>query len=84
VELNRMLLELERRAKEFTDSCLILGMRCRRCETCAYPEPCRHPESLVPASEAYGIQIMNTMEEAGITGYYDGQTIVCFGLAFFR
>jgi len=84
-ELNRMILDLCRRLEECTESLLPLGMRCRRCADCACPkEPCRHPETLLPATEAFGIHIMNTMEQEGITGFYDGQTIVCFGIIFFR
>lgn len=44
----------------------------------------RHPESLLHATEGYGIHIMNTMEQEGIMGYYDGQTTVCFGLIFLQ
>lgn len=83
-EMNRMINELCRTLQEEGMELLPLGMRCRRCEICACPEsPCRNPETLLPATEAYGIHIMNTMEQENITGYYDGQTIVCFGVAFF-
>lgn len=84
-EMNTMILKLAEQLKPYTKDLLPLGMRCRRCEKCACPEePCRHPESLLHATEGYGIHIMNTMEQEGITGYYDGQTIVCFGLIFLQ
>ncbi len=84
-EMNTMILKLAEQLKPYTKDLLPLGMRCRRCEKCACPEEhCRHPESLLHATEGYGIHIMNTMEQEGITGYYDGQTIVCFGLIFLQ
>lgn len=85
-ELNRMISELAPEiARLLPDqNVLPLGIRCRRCEECAAPDaPCRHPETMLPATESYGIHIMNTMETHEITGYYDGQTIVCFGIIFF-
>lgn len=82
-EMNGMLLDLTEQLKPHTKDQLPLGMRCRRCPKCTCPDiPCRHPETLLHATEGYGIHIMNTMEQEGITGYYDGQTIVCFGLIF--
>ena len=81
LELNRMLLELGEQMQAELPEHMALGMVCRRCEKCTCPDaPCRHPENMVTASEAYGVHIMNTMEKEGITGYYDGTTIVCFGV----
>lgn len=85
-ELNRMINELAPEIAGLLDNqeVLPLGIRCRRCEECAAPnQKCRHPETMLPATESYGIQIMNTMDKHGITGYYDGQTIVCYGIIFF-
>ena len=83
VELNGMIETLCDTLLEHELKVLPLGMRCRRCEVCACPDaPCRHPETMLFATESFGIHIMNTMEAEGITGYYDNQTIVCFGMVF--
>lgn len=82
VEHNKITLQM---AKELGEDCLPLGIRCRRCEKCGWPnEECRHKESMLPATESYGIHIMETMEKHGITGFYDSQTVVCFGILFFN
>lgn len=82
-EMNAMILQLSKELEPYVKDILPLGMTCRRCEQCSYPnEQCRYPEALLPAIEGYGIHIINTMEQEGITGYYDGQTIVCFGIIF--
>lgn len=84
VELNAMILRMTEELKKVTKEVFPMGMRCRKCESCSYPNPCRHPESMLPATESFGIHIMNTMEKEGITGYYDGQTIVCFGIVYLK
>lgn len=82
-EMNGMLKSLAEELEQEGIGAFPLGMRCRRCEKCGCPDvPCRNPETMLSATEAYGIHIMNTMEQHGITGYYDGQTIVCFGVVF--
>lgn len=41
------------------------GGYCRRCAACARPEglPCRHPQLVRPALEAYGFDVCRTLDE---------------------
>jgi predicted metal-binding protein len=84
MEHNRITLQMTEALKEDVTDILPLGVRCRRCERCAWPEAaCRHPETLLPSTESYGIHIMETMQAQGITDFYDSHTIVCFGVILF-
>lgn len=85
MEHNRMTLQIVEQLKDYVTDILPLGIRCRRCEQCAWPDSsCRHPETLLHSTESYGIHIMETMEAQGITGFYDSQTVVCFGVIFWN
>ena len=44
---------------------------CVRCETCAYPEPCRFPHLARPSMDAYGIDIGATVAPLGFTVKFD-------------
>lgn len=57
-------------------SCLPMAAgSCTVCESCAYPEPCRFPDKMIPSMEAYGIFVSKLCEDSGIGYYYGPQTI---------
>lgn len=65
-------------------SCFALsGDSCQICETCAYPQPCRHPEIAIPCIESYGILVVNLTEKYKIDFYTDSHTVTWFGLIFY-
>lgn len=73
--------ELKKRGAE----CLALSSEsCQICESCAYPEPCRHPDIAIPCVESYGILVTEIAEKCGIDFYYDNQVVTWFGIIFFR
>jgi predicted metal-binding protein len=59
---------------------------CRLCERCAYldRDPCRRPDEAVASVEAYGIDVMALVKEAGIP-YNNGKNTVSYvGLILFE
>ena len=74
--------------KELEDlgiQCLPLsGESCQICDTCAYPEKCRHPESMIPCVESYGILVTEIAETCGIEFYTDNRTVTWFGMIALR
>lgn len=74
--------------KELQDigiSCFALsGDSCQICDTCAYPDPCRHPETAIPCIESYGILVVDLTEKYEIDFYTDMHTVTWFGLIFFQ
>lgn len=64
--------------------CLPLSSEsCQICGTCAYPEPCRHPDYAIPCIESYGILVTEIAEKCHIDFFYDAHTVTWFGLIFF-
>ncbi len=64
--------------------CLLLSTEsCQICETCAYPNPCRHPDRAIPCVESYGILVTEIAENCGIEFYSDSHTVTWFGLLFY-
>ncbi len=58
---------------------------CHLCETCAkrIGEPCRHPESALPAMEGYGIDVYNTTCTTPLHYINGSNTVTYFGLILF-
>lgn len=58
---------------------------CHLCETCAKRtgEPCRHPESALPAMEGYGIDVYNTTSGTTLKYINGTNTVTYFGLVLF-
>lgn len=58
---------------------------CHLCETCAKGtgEPCRHPESALPAMEGYGIDVYNTTSSTSLNYINGTNTVTYFGLVLF-
>ena len=50
---------------------------CTICERCAWPEPCRFPEKIVPAIEAAGINVTELSRAAGLR-YHNGENTVTY------
>ena len=44
---------------------------CVKCEECAWPEPCRHPELARPSMDALGMDIGRTLEPLGFEVKFD-------------
>lgn len=65
--------------------CLALsGESCQICETCAYPDTCRHPQKAIPCIESYGILVTELAQRFGIEFYSDSHTVTWFGLILFN
>lgn len=66
-------------------SCFALsGDSCQICDSCAYPEPCRHPDIAIPCIESYGILVVPLTEKYQIDFYTDMHTVTWFGLIFYQ
>ena len=48
---------------------------CRICKTCAYPDPCRHPEKALSSMEAYGLFVTQVCRDNDLPYYYGEKTI---------
>lgn len=66
---------VEKMRKSEPDCFPMAAGSCTICETCAYPEPCRFPERLIPSMEACGIFVSKICEDSGLGYYYGPQTI---------
>lgn len=73
--------ELKKRGMEVLP---LSGESCQICETCAYPQPCRHPEYAIPCVESYGILVTDLAEKYGIDFYTDSHTVTWFGIILMR
>lgn len=58
---------------------------CHLCDICAKRtgEPCRHPESALPAMEGYGIDVYNTTQNTPLHYINGTNTVTYFGLVLF-
>lgn len=48
---------------------------CRRCKTCAYPQPCRFPEEAMSSMEGYGLFVTQVCRDNGLPYSYGPKTI---------
>ncbi|MDR1573373.1 MAG: DUF2284 domain-containing protein [Clostridiales Family XIII bacterium] len=63
---------------------LLLGAgSCGVCKTCAYPEPCRHPDKLRIPIEACGVNVVNLAKNTGFRYNNGPNTVTYFGLLLF-
>jgi len=44
---------------------------CVKCDECSYPEPCRFPHLARPSMDAYGIDIVKTVEKLAFDVKFD-------------
>ena len=58
---------------------------CHLCPVCAKQtgEPCRYPESALPAMEGYGIDVYNTVRTSDMNYINGTNTVTYFGLVLF-
>ena len=82
--------------RKFAESCALLHRKltgrflflsnegCKRCEKCAYPEPCRFPETLSPSVEGFGVMVFKLAQAAGLTYHKSSDTICYFGMCCFE
>lgn len=59
---------------------------CAVCERCAIEDglPCRMPGRMHPCVESHGINIIPTLEEAGLPFQYGGDVVTWYSLLFFH
>jgi predicted metal-binding protein len=57
---------------------------CMVCENCTYPnQPCRFPKRMFPATEGFGINVLELAKTCGITYYNGPNTVTYFSILFF-
>ncbi len=57
---------------------------CNYCDFCAYPEPCLHPDQLVPSISAYGIMLVEYLEDQGISFEFEQDAATLYGLILYN
>ena len=58
---------------------------CLLCKTCAYPDkPCRHTENMYPATEGYGILVMEQARICNVKYNNGANTVTYFSMIFFN
>lgn len=69
---------LTQRARAVYPDALCLGSGgCRICKQCAWPEPCRFPESACSSMEGYGLFVTQVCRDNGAE-YYHGEKTVTY------
>lgn len=68
------------------ENSLILSTEgCTVCKTCTYPDaPCRFPERMYPATEGYGILVMQQAKQCKIKYNNGPNTVTYFSMIFFN
>lgn len=61
--------------KEYPNALCLGAGGCRICEKCAYPEPCRFPNTAMSSMEAYGLFVTQVCRDNGVPYYYGPKTI---------
>jgi predicted metal-binding protein len=57
---------------------------CTICKTCTYPnQPCRFPERMFPATEGFGIYVIQLAQTCGIKYNNGPNTVTYFSVVFF-
>ena len=76
--VNKLRKRLHKLAPDFDFQILGAG-HCQLCQPCTYQdkEPCRHPQEAVYSLEAYGIDVVQAMKQAGLK-YYNGKNTVTY------
>ncbi len=65
-------------------SALLLGAgACMLCEKCAYPSPCRHDGKALSSMEAYGIDVISTCLNLGMTYSGGNNEIIYFACVLY-
>ncbi|WP_343029912.1 DUF2284 domain-containing protein [Alkalibaculum sporogenes] len=71
--------------RSYYNNCLILSTEgCSVCKVCTYPNnPCRFPNSMYPATESYGILVMQQAQVCNIKYNNGPNTVTYFSMIFF-
>lgn len=67
--------------------CLVLSTEsCAACGECTYPRglPCRHPDRMLPCVESHAIVVTELAERAGLSYFYDYNTVIWFSAVFYN
>lgn len=57
---------------------------CRYCGVCAYPEPCRFPEMVIPSISSLGLDMKSYLNGQGIPFAFSDTCVTLYGLIFLR
>ena len=59
---------------------------CAECDRCAYLDglPCRHPDRMHPCIESHGINLIPTLENAGLEFQYGSNIVTWYSLLFYN
>ena len=68
---------------QFEKTLILSTEGCTICKTCAYPDKCRFPERMFPATESFGILVMKLAPLCNIKYNNGPQTITYFSMVFF-
>ncbi|WP_243450252.1 DUF2284 domain-containing protein [Desulfosporosinus sp. Sb-LF] len=70
--------------KEFSNPMILSTEGCTICPKCTYPEnPCRFPKRMFPATEGFGILVMQLAPSVGIRYNNGSDTVTYFSMIFF-
>jgi predicted metal-binding protein len=71
--------------RAYDASALVLSTEgCLLCEKCTYPDaPCRFPERMYPATEGYGILVMQQAKKCNVKYNNGRNTVTYFSMVFF-
>jgi len=56
---------------------------CDLCESCAYPEPCRHPDRISYSVSAFGLLVNEVCADNGVNYYYGSDKMAFTGMILF-
>ncbi|MEJ2157543.1 MAG: DUF2284 domain-containing protein [Desulfobacteraceae bacterium] len=66
-----------------TDALVLSAEGCRLCKKCTYPEsPCTFPDRMHPATEGFGILVIQQAKACGIKYYNGPNTVTYFSMDF--
>lgn len=57
---------------------------CNYCGGCRYPEPCEHPDQRVPSVSAYGVMMMEYLEDHGIPFRFEEDYVTLYALVLYK
>lgn len=61
--------------QEYPDALCLGSGACRVCKTCAYPEPCRHPDQALCSMESHGLFVTQVCRDCGAAYHHGPRTI---------
>ena len=70
------------RARNYGCMCLSDG-GCNYCGKCNYPGECRHPDQRIDSVSAYGILLMEYLEDNGLEFKFEEDHVTFYGLIFY-